>query len=513
MEDNGHPDQSIWGESSLHQTRGAPDRNGILTPEKVVAGSGRKVWWRCDGDHEYLAAIVKRASGGTGCPFCAGRNTGYGNDLAARYPALAAEWDEERSGGMTPAMVTPGSGRRAWWRCPQGHRYDMVVHKRVNGAGCPYCSGRRAGQGNDLQALRPDLAAEWHPDRNGSTNPADVTPGSNRRVWWRCGQGHDFDAIIVNRAGNGDGCPFCSGQRVGYGNDLASLFPDLAVEWHPVRNGALNPREIRPSSHQSAWWKCRQCGHGWSSVVSTRTAGKGCPECGVRRLSAARRRPLAGRSLANRRPDLVAEWHPDLNGEQTPSTTSAGSGDFVWWRCQHGRTWVAIVSNRSRQHGSRCPSCTLANNSRLEISIFAELRHILGGHLEPARHCPRILPDLGRRSMTVDMLVADIVVEYDSAYWHAAQHATDSAKTAKLTSLGYRVARIREHPLGPLTDHDVLVPARNAAHLTAAATLLSMRQWGWLPHSLAVAANDYASGEEPVAAGIAQRMIQDRLRR
>ena len=24
MEDNGHPDQSIWGESSLHQTRGAP---------------------------------------------------------------------------------------------------------------------------------------------------------------------------------------------------------------------------------------------------------------------------------------------------------------------------------------------------------------------------------------------------------------------------------------------------------------------------------------------------------
>jgi hypothetical protein len=24
VEDNGHPDKSIWGESSLHQTRGAP---------------------------------------------------------------------------------------------------------------------------------------------------------------------------------------------------------------------------------------------------------------------------------------------------------------------------------------------------------------------------------------------------------------------------------------------------------------------------------------------------------
>ena len=28
MEENGHPDQSIWGESSLHQTRGAPIRRG-----------------------------------------------------------------------------------------------------------------------------------------------------------------------------------------------------------------------------------------------------------------------------------------------------------------------------------------------------------------------------------------------------------------------------------------------------------------------------------------------------
>ena len=30
VEDNGHPDQSIWGESSLHQTRGAPSCNDEL---------------------------------------------------------------------------------------------------------------------------------------------------------------------------------------------------------------------------------------------------------------------------------------------------------------------------------------------------------------------------------------------------------------------------------------------------------------------------------------------------
>src|SRR2546430_12460895 len=36
-EDNSHPDESIWGESSLHQTRGAPDRARIGRPASAVS--------------------------------------------------------------------------------------------------------------------------------------------------------------------------------------------------------------------------------------------------------------------------------------------------------------------------------------------------------------------------------------------------------------------------------------------------------------------------------------------
>jgi hypothetical protein len=36
VEDNGHPDQSIWGESSLHQTRGAPSPYLSLAPGPVT---------------------------------------------------------------------------------------------------------------------------------------------------------------------------------------------------------------------------------------------------------------------------------------------------------------------------------------------------------------------------------------------------------------------------------------------------------------------------------------------
>ena len=43
VEDNGHPDQSIWGESSLHQTRGAPGRSArVLARGRAGTGAGSR---------------------------------------------------------------------------------------------------------------------------------------------------------------------------------------------------------------------------------------------------------------------------------------------------------------------------------------------------------------------------------------------------------------------------------------------------------------------------------------
>ena len=52
---------------------------------------------------------------GARCPYCAGRVLWTGsNDLAAvDSPALAAQWDPEKNGTLTPEHVLPGSGRYA----------------------------------------------------------------------------------------------------------------------------------------------------------------------------------------------------------------------------------------------------------------------------------------------------------------------------------------------------------------------------------------------------------------
>ncbi|MBF0217854.1 MAG: zinc-ribbon domain-containing protein [Candidatus Omnitrophica bacterium] len=45
---------------------------------------------------------------------------------------------------------------------------------------------------NNLLLVNPSLAKEWHPTKNGKLTPKDVTPGSDRKVWWQCKKGHEW---------------------------------------------------------------------------------------------------------------------------------------------------------------------------------------------------------------------------------------------------------------------------------------------------------------------------------
>lgn len=64
---------------------------------------------------------------------------------------------------------------------------------------------------NDLATTHPDLVKEWDYEKN-DLKPTDVTAGSAKKVWWKCQNGHSWQASVVNRA-KGTGCPFCSGKN------------------------------------------------------------------------------------------------------------------------------------------------------------------------------------------------------------------------------------------------------------------------------------------------------------
>ena len=102
------------------------------------------------------------------------------------------------------------------WDFPE-HEWDAVVKSRtrvVEPTGCPICSGQKLSPEKSLATLSPNVAAEWHPDKNGSLTPEQVFNQSNKKVWWQCSQNpdHEWKAVIGNRS-KGSGCPECVGKK------------------------------------------------------------------------------------------------------------------------------------------------------------------------------------------------------------------------------------------------------------------------------------------------------------
>ena len=178
-------------------------------PETLTLGSSKKVWWMCSKGHEWQTSISHR-NNGRRCPYCAGKKTlkGY-NDLQTVNPPLSKEWNYEKNNGLTPVDVMSSSGKKVWWKCSKGHEWQASIADRNRGRGCPYCASKKVLKGyNDLQTVNPALSKEWNYEKNNGLTPVDVMPNSNKKVWWKCKTGHEWQATIASR-NSGSGCPIC----------------------------------------------------------------------------------------------------------------------------------------------------------------------------------------------------------------------------------------------------------------------------------------------------------------
>ena len=60
----------------------------------------------------------------------------------------------------------------------------------------------------NLAIDNPTLAAEWHPEKNGGKTPSEYKPRSNKKVWWKCSKGHEWEQSINHRSLH-QKCPMC----------------------------------------------------------------------------------------------------------------------------------------------------------------------------------------------------------------------------------------------------------------------------------------------------------------
>ena len=204
-------------------------------------------------------------------------------------------------------------------------------------------------QGKSLSDCNPELAKEWDYEKNAPLLPTQVLRSSSKKVWWRDEEGHCWQATINSRD-RGNGCPYCSGHKVLTGfNDLATLFPDLALEFDVEKNKNLTSSDILAGTSKKYWWKCKK-GHTWEAAVVQRTkAGTGCPFCSGQKVWA------GFNDLASQMPDVAAEWDYDKNESHRPEEYTLKSTFKAWWLCKKSHSWQATIANRA--NGTGCPIC------------------------------------------------------------------------------------------------------------------------------------------------------------
>ena len=114
-----------------------PDKNNGLEASSVDSGHVDNVWWRCNEGHSFQKSPLQMGRD-SACPHCALAET----SLAAKFPAVAAEWHPEKNGDVTPDVVDPDHMMSVWWRCSKGHEFQQTVRRRTRGHGrCPQCFG------------------------------------------------------------------------------------------------------------------------------------------------------------------------------------------------------------------------------------------------------------------------------------------------------------------------------------------------------------------------------------
>lgn len=347
------------------------DKNKDVDIDSLKLGSAKKIWWKCSRGHEWKASINHKARG-QGCPYCANKAVlpGY-NDMASKYPEIAAEWHPTKNKGLSPisssiSIIRENLTNTDLDRCIStlleyvGKSIPVFVDKDQSEILAQY---NTFIHDSSLQAVNPKLAAEWHPTKNGGLKPEFIPAGSGKKAWWLCPVCHgEWQTRIVER-NQGRGCPYCTNQKVLVGfNDLATKSPKMAAQWHPTKNGVLTPQNVVGTSNKKIWWLCQTCDHDWQAAISSRIyQNLGCPKCGAEKGKVTKRLNRIKNgvpTLAQKYPELATEWHLTKNGDLTPNTVTYHSGLMVWWKCSIcGEEWQQTIYNRAYHNAIGCAKC------------------------------------------------------------------------------------------------------------------------------------------------------------
>lgn len=352
------------------------------------------------------------------CPYCSNQKllSGY-NDLATTHPYIVEEWDYEKN-DVLPTQIGVGIHKKIWWKCPFGHSYSAYPSNRCGQThtGCPKCDKEnhtsfseqaiyyyikkfypdvinsdkeQIGMELDIFIPKLNVAIEydgktWHKNNKYELKKNKVCKEKNIKLIRIREEGLELydDCICVVRKDirsseslsnvtaevlrlinitNADidvdrdaAIIYSSYIQIRKTKSLASVYPEIAEEWHPTKNGDLTAAMVAPKANKRVWW-LGKCGHEYQMPIDNRTSNKcKCPFCAGKRV-------LVGFNdfetwCKENGSTLLEEWDYERN-TILPSEVTKSSDKKVYWKCKKcSNIWTTKIDIRTRQNAG-CPKC------------------------------------------------------------------------------------------------------------------------------------------------------------
>lgn len=104
---------------------------------------------------------------------------------------------------------------------------------------------------------------------------------TSKGIKWYCKKcDHEWEERVYNRI-RYPSTPCCMHKHPTKYYNLATEFPQIAIDFDESKNNGKKVTDYLPFSHEKVWWKCHTCGHEWQTVVTARCGKRPsrCPNC------------------------------------------------------------------------------------------------------------------------------------------------------------------------------------------------------------------------------------------
>jgi len=277
-----------------------PTKNGELTPEMVTFGQGKKVWWQCSNGHDYQATVNHR-SGGTNCPYCnSGRQTSFAEQaifyyIKKAFPDAINRYNEIFENSMELDIYIPSIKLAIEYDGEAWHKADKHERELKKYAICQengikllrlkekmtdqakYTADECLGiDGNMYEHNQLEKVIRYLLDK--------IDPETN--FWTRNNPLAFHSPVDINI--KRDEMEIRSYMTAIKNGSFGELFPEIAKEWHPIKNKDLSPHDVFPHSDISVYWVCPTCQNEYRTTIGHRVSGTGCPKCGIKKSASAK---------------------------------------------------------------------------------------------------------------------------------------------------------------------------------------------------------------------------------